>query len=669
MPATQNLLSLIQTSSLQVPIAASLLELLPDAALLAHLDNQRILAANSAATALTAYNYRQLLRHTIPQLLQDFDLQRDLQPANAKQYFQRTLLAANGKRHLVRVTCHPIGENTPWVVLRIHKAIAHPQTTPVPPTQWENQFIESIERIIQLIETGPPQKALWEHLLRAIQPLTEARLLAFYQVSSTGPQARCIATLPAQTPLPMVLEAHTLAALSMPLLWHPGAPARTPLEGVADTNGWRYLSCVPLGTGHEMLGVLCAADPERRPSPRLQMALHTMSKVFTLLIHHNSVLKNVRYQNARLAEEVETYRLLAEHIPMGVLFLDADKRIQLLNPMAEALLGYQNDEVLGWMVEDVVIGADNFSQQIARAMQGEVIHSLGAKCELHHRNGYAFPANVQIIPTSQASQGPRLLVLIEDISQHEAMANQTRKLEQQARLGEVTSIFAHEVRNPINNIQMGLQLLSVSLSPDEATQDTLQRMQNDLQRLTELMDSVLAFSRSHVRKQHQPLDLRLLLSNLLGRWRARLARQKVQHRFDAPENLPPINGHAPSLEQVFNNLFSNALRAMPDGGTLVVRITPQISRKGKRSLRVDVADTGIGIPPEIQEQIFKPFFTTDQQKGTGLGLAITQQIITDHQGTIQVQSYPGGGTIFRIYLPVPEAPSSAPDTNEKETRS
>ncbi len=664
MTSPHTLFSLIQTSSLQVPIAASMLELVPGAALLVHLDNQRILAANSAAIALSAYNRRQLLRHTVPQLLENFDLREDFALASEQRHFQRRLITGNGKRHPVRVTCYAVGEDTPWGVLLIRKVIHHPQTRPVPPAQWERLFIEALAQIAQAVARHAESEHLWEHLLRAIQPLAEARLMALYQVGSADFRARRLAALPADAPFPARLDAPTLSILHAPLLWGAESQPHNALERTASAHRWRYLACAPVEMDGTLLGVLCAADPQRQPSPRLHMALHTMSTVFAMLIRQHGTLVHTRRRQTRLEEELRLYHLLAEYMPLGALILDGDKRIRWLNPETENLLGYQQDEITGWAVEDVIIGADNFTQQLHRALQGEIIHSLGEKCELHRRNGASFPANVQIIPMAHSAQVSHLLVLIEDISQHKAMVNHTRKLEQQARLGEVTSIFAHEVRNPINNIQMGLQLLSASLPPDDDAQDTLQRMQSDLARLTQLMDSVLAFSRSHVRQQQRVLDLRRLLENLLSRWRPRCARQGVQQRFEAPEGLPKILAHAPSLEQVFNNLFSNALRAMPDGGTLAVRINTRTAREGKSTLRIDVADTGVGIPPEIQEQIFKPFFTTDQKKGTGLGLAITQQIITEHKGNIRVHSYPGGGTIFRIYLPAIESP--APCTEQKE---
>ena len=113
-------------------------------------------------------------------------------------------------------------------------------------------------------------------------------------------------------------------------------------------------------------------------------------------------------------------------------------------------------------------------------------------------------------------------------------------------------------------------------------------------------------------------------------------------------------GNLRALEQVFSNLINNALQAMSQigSGDLALKVQPDHSEEGVESVEVSVADTGPGIPKELQERIFQPFFTT-KPNGTGLGLAITKRIITAHKGNIQVSSFPGG-TVFHVQLPAME---------------
>ena len=219
-------------------------------------------------------------------------------------------------------------------------------------------------------------------------------------------------------------------------------------------------------------------------------------------------------------------------------------------------------------------------------------------------------------------------------------------------LGEVTAIFAHEVRNPINNISTGLQLMALSLPKNDPNQEAITRMLQDCDRLAELIKSVLAFSRTNDYEM-EALDLPLLLQRLLERLKPRISRLNIRHDLQVEPGCLPINGNLHALEQVFNNLITNALQVMSEtGGSLVIKAQPILTSEGRNCIEVSVADTGPGIPKELQERIFQPFFTTDRN-GTGLGLAIAKRIITAHRGNIRLTSFPGG-TIFHVQIPVAE---------------
>jgi signal transduction histidine kinase len=245
-----------------------------------------------------------------------------------------------------------------------------------------------------------------------------------------------------------------------------------------------------------------------------------------------------------------------------------------------------------------------------------------------------------------------IIVLIQDLTEEEQIKAQTQQLEQRALLGEVTAVFAHEVRNPINNISTGLELMAYNLPGDDPNQETIARLQSDCDRLSQLMKSVLAYA-------HQsdyelvPVDLGVLVSGMLHRLQHRLSKAKVHDHIQIDPDLPLIEGDRRALEQVFTNLVNNAIQAMSDeGGTLAIKIQHLKPSPDRQFIVIDVADDGPGIPKDNLDHIFQPFFTT-KRDGTGLGLAITQRIITAHKGTIGVNSFPGG-TVFRIQLPVLE---------------
>ncbi|MBS3751070.1 MAG: hypothetical protein KGY39_06135, partial [Anaerolineales bacterium] len=243
-----------------------------------------------------------------------------------------------------------------------------------------------------------------------------------------------------------------------------------------------------------------------------------------------------------------------------------------------------------------------------------------------------------------------VLIFLQDISKEEKVRIRTQQLERRALVGQMNAIFAHEIRNPINNITSGIQLLDKTLPGNDPNRQVIEGLNDDCDRLTHIVDTVLTFSKSQS-YQRTPIDLPNLINQILNRWYPRMKRTRVKHVTKIEGDLPKVLGDYRALGQVFNNLISNSVRAMEetDGGVLSIRMKPHRKLDGNPAVQIDVLDTGPGIPQEIQKHIFEPFFTT-KPDGTGLGLSITKQIITMHEGTIDLNPMPEG-TSFRIVLP------------------
>ncbi|HSB65436.1 MAG TPA: ATP-binding protein, partial [Anaerolineales bacterium] len=207
----------------------------------------------------------------------------------------------------------------------------------------------------------------------------------------------------------------------------------------------------------------------------------------------------------------------------------------------------------------------------------------------------------------------------------------------------------HEVKNPINNIFTGLQLLAINLSQDDPNQKNIARLEEDCERLTSLVKSSLTFVRPMEYKL-ETITLSQLISNLLDRWRSRLVKLNIKYQIQADKSIPTIDGDYRALEQVFTNLINNAIEAMETaGGLLSIKIRHATEGDEQAHIEVSISDTGPGIPAELREKIFEPFFTT-KQHGTGLGLAIVKRIVTAHKGSISVNSILGG-TNFIVQFP------------------
>jgi signal transduction histidine kinase len=227
-----------------------------------------------------------------------------------------------------------------------------------------------------------------------------------------------------------------------------------------------------------------------------------------------------------------------------------------------------------------------------------------------------------------------------------------------ASLGEMAAGVAHEVGNPLSIIVGYAKMLQRKCGHEEE-RDLLKRISEAALRIDELTRSLLLYSRPAA-KEHESVDLNRVIDDSLT---------MVEHQFREEKNysvtkrlspkVPPITGSSNRIQQVFVNLFINAFQGMPDGGTLTLKT--QNDPQGDAVL-VEVGDTGVGIPPEKLSKIFDPFFTTKpQDQGTGLGLSITQRIVTDHGGSIRVQSTPDEGTTFFIRFPT----KSPPETDDE----
>jgi signal transduction histidine kinase len=226
-----------------------------------------------------------------------------------------------------------------------------------------------------------------------------------------------------------------------------------------------------------------------------------------------------------------------------------------------------------------------------------------------------------------------------------------QRAEQLAVLGELAAGLAHEIKNPMAGIKVAMSVLSEEsyISPEDKV--VLQKVVAEITGLEGLMKSFLNFTKPQ-KPRLEPVNVNQMLNTTLTFHLKHQAAGaggsgKIETVREFGE-LPPTLADPTQLQQVFLNLFLNALHAMPRGGELGVRT---FLEEGGKTIRIEVSDTGNGIREDLIAKVFQPFFTT-KPKGTGLGLAISRQMIERHGGTIAVANRPGGGVLFTILLPV-----------------
>ena len=528
-------------------------------------------------------------------------------------------------------------------------------------TQWEN-----LNALACSLQETDYRKAL-ELATKAGCALLDLEILVVYQSQKESPTfQRLVSQGPAQL-LPDELPDQDLYLLKKPAVWRSGRRPNAMIHRQARTSGLAFLASAPIGQPGAIIGLAVAAGVQYPPSvnsstaENLLPALEIYASTITSLLQYHSQVGLLHSAWSEGQPLVRLNTAVEEHMNEGILQLTPDLQIVRLNPAAEMILGFANREVVGQAVEKILIGSESITPALTAAQSGSATFNVG-NLRLYRRNGEEFLALARIFPvmqsgdTSENGQVEKIILFLQDLSEQEQIRLQTQQLEQRAILGEVTAIFAHEVRNPINNISTGLQLLAMNLPPEDSNQASITSMQQDCDRLAELIRSVLAFSRP-TDYEMEKLDLSVVLRRLLERLHPRITNLEVTYNLQVEENCPLVLGNFRALEQVFSNLINNALQAMSGkGGQLLLKVKPDSTPEGKPYVEVAIADTGPGIPKEIQERIFQPFFTTNST-GTGLGLAIVKRILTAHKGIIQLTSFPGG-TVFYVQLPaIPTEPS------------
>jgi two-component system, NtrC family, sensor kinase len=308
-----------------------------------------------------------------------------------------------------------------------------------------------------------------------------------------------------------------------------------------------------------------------------------------------------------------------EHPPSGVLAIPLSARDQAIG-----VLGLVRDS-----------GEGPFAAEAQATVEG--LANLTATAILEERSRHeaaALSSQLADLEEQQRTMAARLTTV-------EAGMLQTARL---AAVGELAAAVAHEINNPLYAARNCLYLLEEDLPPALRDSPYMNMARDQLARIATIIERMRDFYRP-ARGELAPYNLNRGLEETLELAALNLRKLPIKMIFTPDPALPPVVCDSDQLRQVFLNLILNAIDAMPEGGTLTVR-----TEAGPTMALVEIADTGIGIPPEVRERLFEPFFTT-KPSGTGLGLSISAHIVTQHGGQILVESQEGQGSTFRVVLP------------------
>jgi len=265
-------------------------------------------------------------------------------------------------------------------------------------------------------------------------------------------------------------------------------------------------------------------------------------------------------------------------------------------------------------------------------------------------------------------EGNAILEVGRDITSQLRAEEALRETEKLAAMGRVAGIIAHEINNPLAAITNIFYLLRNHPSLDEEARRCAEMAEQELQRVSHITRQTLSF----YRESKQPISVLIpeLLEDVLGLQERALKTGKIALRKKYL-SASLVRGFPVELRQVFLNLISNAIQAMPDGGTLGVSVREATDYTlRRRGIMISILDTGKGIRPEDARHLFQPFFSTKSTKGTGLGLWISKGIVQKYEGRISFRSCHGTErcvTCFRVFLPLSGLSGQSGASGEKGT--
>jgi PAS domain S-box-containing protein len=364
-------------------------------------------------------------------------------------------------------------------------------------------------------------------------------------------------------------------------------------------------------------------------------------------------------ENEDLRRTNQTLNSIVTASPHAIIAVDAQRKVRIWNPAAERIFGWTAEETVGRRVPFVNdasrVASDDFNQ---RALKGESFNNY--EIQRTRRDGTLIELLVSAAPTyDEKGFVDGFLTVATDVTEQKNLERQFLRTQRLESVGSLVGGIAHDLNNVLAPIRMAIDLFRAKM-PDPATQRTLDALDGCVSRGADLIRHVLTFARG-VQGERAPVQLRHLIKET-EEVISQTMPKSVTTRTDIVRDLWSVTADTTQMHQVLMNLCVNARDAMPKGGTLTITgrnvhidssgIPQNPNAAAGPYVLIEVADTGSGIPAEIQRKVFEPFFTTKEVgRGTGLGLSTVAAIVRNHKGFINLYSEIGRGTSFKIYLP------------------
>ncbi len=335
----------------------------------------------------------------------------------------------------------------------------------------------------------------------------------------------------------------------------------------------------------------------------------------------------------------------------GVLAITRDSRLALINDEAYRIFGVTAQpadagEPLALVLKD--------HPDVVRVLTGAFdLHHLPNRAEMRLKPSGRVIGYTLAIVRDDAGSVVGAAMFFRDLTRVEQLEERERLRDRLAAVGQMAAVIAHEVKNPLAGIEVMAGLLRRKVADAPEIQAVLTDIIAEAKMANAIVQEVLDFVRP-IRLQVEHTAVEQALQGAIQLADTKVPRGDIDIQMHLPSGLPQIQADQHQLTQVFTNLLMNACEAMNGSGRVIVtadRVRLDDGGEGRDAVRVEVADNGPGIAPDVADKVFEPFFTTKPQ-GSGLGLAIVRKIVDAHDGAIDMRTTAGTGTTIRITLPV-----------------
>ena len=359
----------------------------------------------------------------------------------------------------------------------------------------------------------------------------------------------------------------------------------------------------------------------------------------------HDITEQKRVERALRSSEAR-WRAIIKSAVDAIIVINSRGRIESFNPAAERLFGHLETEILGRNVNMLMPSPyheehDGYITRYLTTGEQKII-GIGREVTALRKDGTTFPVHLSV--GELTVEGDRKFTgIIHDLSARVAIERQLREQSALTKLGEMAAVVAHEVKNPLTGIRGAIQVIGSRLPPESKDAAVVKEIIARVDALNELMKDLLLFARPPQLKI-VPVDLIAVLRAVVDNVKLDPANRDLH--IEVQGASPSIMGDAELLKIVLQNLILNSAHATQGRGS--VRVSLEFDDRGSR---VVIADNGPGIPPDVRDRLFTPFFTT-KSRGTGLGLSTAKRLVEAHAGSIAIDCPPDGGTVVTLQFPV-----------------